>query len=56
MTPRRPPSVQLPPVRVEPGLHQALQAIAQEEGRSLSDVVRQYLREQVSKRSQRPAA
>ena len=56
MTQRRPASVQLPPVRVEPRLHQALQAIAQAEDRSLSDVVRHYLREQVSKRSQRPAA
>ena len=55
MTQRRPPSVQLPPVRVEPRLHQALQAIAQEEGRSLSDVVRHYLRDQVAQRSQRPA-
>jgi predicted HicB family RNase H-like nuclease len=55
MTQRRPSSVQLPPVRVEPQLHQALQAIAQEEGRSLSDVVRHYLRDRVAQRLQERA-
>ena len=48
---RRPSSVQLPPVKVEPALKAALDAIALEQGRSLSDVIRCYLRYSVESRS-----
>ena len=41
-------SIALPPVRVEPKLHKALAIIAAKEGRSLSDVIRSYLREAVA--------
>lgn len=45
-----PRTLQLPPVRVEPNLHNALAAIAASEGRTVSDVIRTYLREAVAKR------
>jgi len=45
-------SVVLPPVRVEPELEQALRQLAEEEGRTLSDVVRRGLRAVVKERRQ----
>lgn len=47
-----PRTIQLPPVRVEPNLHRDLVAIAAREGRTLTDVIRTYLREAVVKRGQ----
>lgn len=51
-TPRKPASVSLPPVRVEPRLYEAIEAIAHAEGRSLSDVVRTLLREVLAAKEQ----
>lgn len=39
-----PPRKQLPGIRVEQSLHDALVALANEEGRTLSDIVRDLLR------------
>lgn len=43
-----PASIQLPPVRVEPRLHEALVAIAEREGRTITDLMRGYLRTAVA--------
>lgn len=46
-----PRSIALPPVRVEPQLQRALAAIAAKEGRTVSDVIRTYLREAMAERA-----
>jgi hypothetical protein len=50
---RRPSSVQLPAARVEPALKAALTSIALEQGRSVSDLIRCYLRESVESQSRK---
>lgn len=48
-----PPMCVLPPVRVEHTLHEALTSMAQRDGRSLTDLVRCMLRDEVAKRKRR---
>ena len=50
MTKPYPPSIPLPPVRVPPVLKAELEEIARREGRSLSDLVRELVRDGVRRR------